>query len=242
VNSLQCPIDGVKHREEHPGGQQAYLASIPQNLYLVEVPIDISIAMMSGKYKTINARLNYKATSAEIRGRNIYAGEEPLAILCDDCVGEVTRITVNETQEKEIDYTPCQKEGVYVPNVTLGSELIYKSSENNLEGSLFCPTGNISIEQIIGSLQESEPPSHAVEMTIQQTGYSKKPFYHDYILGVNREKGSGAKATFRIGDFSYKCDYKLTDSEYTNGFVEPTFCKLNIAREDVYEFEAVFAK
>jgi hypothetical protein len=241
VNSLQCPIDGVKHREEYPGGQQAYLASIPQNLYLVEVPIDSSIAMMSAKYKTLTTRLNYKATTAEIRGINVLGGESVDGTLCDDCVGEVTRITINETREKEIDYTSCQKEGVYVPNVPLGSQLIYQSSENDLEGSLFCPTGNISVEQIIGSLNEIGPSSYAVGMTIQQTGYARKPFYHDYILGVNREKGSGAKATFRIGDFSYKCDYKL-ENEYNNGFIGPAYCSLKIVKEDVYEFEAVFAK
>jgi hypothetical protein len=236
VSTLQCPISGVKHRKEYPGGEQAYLASIPQNLYLAEVPIDSSIAMMSGKYKTLKTRLNYRAIIAQINGLLVSEIQA-----CDDCVGSVTRLTINKTQEKKIDYTACQKKGVYVPNGLLGSELTYQSSENNLEGSLSCPTGNISIQQIIELLQEIGPSSYVVEMTIQQTGYAKKPFHHDYILGVNRQKGLGAKATFRIGDFSFKCDYKL-DSENTNGFIGPTQCFLRIAQEDEYDFEAVFVK
>ena len=237
MSTLQCPIDGVKHRKEYPGGEQAYLASIPQNLYLAEVPINSSIAMMSGKYKRINARLNYKAIIGQVGGLSVT--NDPLE--CDDCTGRVTRITVNKTQKKEIDYTPCQKEGVYVPYVPLDSRLLYESSENDLEGDLTCPSGSTQIEEIIASLQNSGRSLYAVEMTIQQTGYAKKPFYHDYILGVNRQKGSGARATFRIGDFSFKCDYKL-DSENTNGFIGPTQCFLRIVKEDAYDFEAVFLK
>lgn len=237
MSTLQCPIDGVKHRKEYPGGEQAYLESIPQNLYLAEVPINSSIAMMSGKYKRINARLNYKAITAEISGLSVT--NDPL--LCDDCNGEVTRLTTNKTKEQDIDLSQCQKDGVYSPGMQLDAELIYQSSENNLAGSIDCPDGSFSLDQMIGSLQETGRSEYMVQMTIQQTGYAKKPFHHDYVLGVNRQKGSGAKATFRIGDFSFKCDYKL-ESENFNGFIGPTTCFLRIVQEDAYDFEAVFAK
>jgi hypothetical protein len=236
VSTLQCPIDGVKHREEYPGGEQAYLASIPQNLYLAEVPIDNSISLMSGKYKTLNTRLNYNAITAQINGLFL---DEIQA--CDDCVGSVTRLTINKTEKREIDYSPCQKQGIYVPNTSLDSEFLYESSEKNVGGSIACPNGAIQIEEIIQSLQEDNQSSYSVEMTIRQTGYAKKPFYHDYILGVNRQKGSGARATFRIGDFSFKCDYKL-ESENINGFIGPTQCFLRIVQENAYEFDAIFEK
>jgi len=236
VSALQCPIDGVKHRKEYPGGEQAYLASIPQNLYLVEVPIDTSISLMSGKYKRLKTRLNYKAISAQINGLLVDETQS-----CDDCTASVTRLTINKTQQKEIDYPACQKEGVYDSSLPLDSELLYESSEKNLSGFITCPDGAIQIEEIIQSLQEDGQSSYVVQMTIQQTGYAKKPFYHDYILGVNRQKGSGAKATFRIGNFQYKCDYKL-ESEYSNGFADPPPCGLTIFQENAYDFDATFEK
>jgi hypothetical protein len=236
VSTLQCPIGGVKHRKEYPGGEQAYLASIPQNLYLVEIPIDASISLMSGKYKRLKTRLNYKAISAQINGQLVDETQN-----CDDCTASVTRLTINKTQQKEIDYPACQKEGVYDSSLPFDSELLYESSEKNLSGDIICPDGAIQIEEIIQSLQEDGQSSYVVQMTIQQTGYAKKPFYHDYILGVNRQKGSGAKATFRIGDFQYKCDYKL-ESEYSNGFADPPPCGLTIFQENAYDFDATFEK
>jgi hypothetical protein len=236
VSTLQCPIGGVKHRKEYPGGEQAYLASIPQNLYLVEVPIDTSIFLMSGKYKRLKTRLNYKAISAQINGLLVDETQN-----CDDCTASVTRLTINKTQQKEIDYPACQKEGVYDSSLPLDSELLYESSEKNLSGFIACPNGAIQIEEIIQSLQEDGQSSYVVQMTIQQTGYAKKPFYHDYILGVNKQKGSGAQATFRIGNFQYKCDYKL-ESEYSNGFADPPPCGLTIFQENAYDFDATFEK
>ena len=249
VNVLQVPISGVRHRKEFPGGEQAYLDSIPQNLYLAEVPIDTSVSFLSGKYKTLKANLNYNSILAQIRGTNVLAGEEPPQVSCDDCVGSVTRITIdNQTLEQDVAWSPCQEEGVYegpgVWNSGSGASytsLVFQSTENDLEGALFCPDGAISLQEIIGSLQEIGKSSFTLGMTIFATGYASKPFYHDYIVGLNRTKGTGAKASFKIGSFTYNCQYISAYQAEDNGFIGPSRCLLSIVNENFNSFDATFS-
>ena len=242
MSSLQTPILGVKHRKEFPGGEEAYLNSIPQNLFLVEMPIDSSISLQSGKYKEITAKLDYSLISARVHGNDVTSGEG--VVTCDDCTGEVTRITIKDQEiTEEYDLGPCRAEGVFVVGSDFSKNLTFQSTETNLENNLFCPTAAITLEEIIGQLQDNGvKDSFVLEMTIFRTGYASKPFFHDYAVGLNRPKGTGAKVSFKFGSFSYDCEYKSEYNSTNNGFIGRKYCSLDITNEKFNSFKATFSE
>ena len=240
--NLQSPIDGVLHRSEYPGGEQAYLNSIPQNLFLAEVPIDTSVSLQSGIYKNLTAELNYSFISASVRGDNISNTEGE--VICDDCVGEVSRVTIKDQILKEkYEFTPCVADGVFKTGNSFSKSLTFQSTETNLENfDIACPTGAISPEEIIELLQSNGvKESFVLGMRLDPTGYASKPFYHDYIIGLDRPKGLGAKVSFKIGDFTYSCEYRSEFNSLSNGFIGPTVCVLELSNETFTSFKVTLS-
>ena len=221
------PVLPVKHRSEFQGGEGAYLASIPENSYLVEVPIDASVALMSGKYKSINTKLDYRFYQVDL-------SRDPTD---NDCIFRYSKAQVNESKQKKIDYNKCQSNEVYSPQPVVSST-IYENAVLNGFSQIGCQSGqSFSIEELLGNSNPGRR-DYLLSISLVQTGFSKKPLYHDYVFEINREKGAGGTATFKVEDFSYTGNYKVTnlgspsqDITTDLGFIQESF-----------KFEAEFKK
>jgi len=239
VKHLQTPVPAVKHRREYPGGESAYKQSTPPNLYLAEVPIDTSISLLSGKYKEVAGTTTYNYVRAGVQGRSLGEG-----LGCDDCFGSITRIKISARKSTvQLKHEGCRKNGFYSPDEgrEISGQFKYESELNdfNNDDPIQCPGENFSLESLIGQLRPAGKSFFNLSFRMIQTGYASKPFYHDYFIGIDRSKGTGAQVAFQIGTFSYQCEYAFGTSQYSNGF--PDTCSAGIVNETFSGFTVVFS-
>jgi hypothetical protein len=224
--TLQSPMNGVddrqkvRHRSEYPGGEEAYLLySINNGFSLIELPIDMSVALGSGKYKFIRMALNYEEYEVSIRGRN--AGSDDNFISCDDCFGFANRINIaNQYSQAEIAYSPCQKEGFYAA-YSYQNTFSYVSSQTYLEGDgISCPGSGATLESLMALLPDTgEKSEKTITLDIRQTGYAAKPFHHDYWIKITGlAPGNGAFAVIKLGKYEFKLEYQQTTQSSDIGF------------------------
>lgn len=186
-----------------------------QGYNLIELPIDDSLAYLTGKITEIKIEYNLEETFWEQYGHIVSVDEE--SVLCDSPYGCRNKWKTDSSYSQTLEQDPCRDIGFIVPpSYSVGSiETEYEERcgypPDEGDGNL-CNKEAFDDYPLISSVTGQSTPS--IQFEFGKTGYARQPYFHDYIWSVNRPKGEGISVQLKFGQQTFDASYRdIIESE-----------------------------